>query len=231
MIYADVVVVAAGKGSRFGEKTPKQFQVLENKPILAHSLLLFEQHPGINSIIIVGAADWLFFIAQDIVDAFGISKVRQVVSGGKERTDSVSKGLAALDASSGRPVLIHDAARPLLKSEIIDRVLAGLQGVDACIPTVPCTDTVKEVVGNFIENTIPRANLRFAQTPQGFCLPVLLHALKQQVASEDAVTDEAMLVEKHGGHVRWVDGSLENIKITSRLDLDIAELILEKRKE
>ncbi len=224
---AQAIIVAAGRGSRFGSDMPKQFLELGGKPILAHAAAAFEAHPAIESVVIVGAEDWLFYIAEDIVGKYGLTKVQKIVSGGKERQDSVAAGLAALEKTD-TPVLIHDGARPLVPAAVIDRVLAGMSGADACIPAVPLHDTIKQVRGREVLKTIDRDSLRAVQTPQGFWPRSLTELMRK--AQEDAllVTDEAGLTEHYGGRVHWVDGDPANLKITTTFDLKIAQLILEE---
>ncbi len=224
---AQAIIVAAGRGSRFGSDMPKQFLELKGKPILAHAVAAFEAHADIESVIIVGAEDWLFYIAEDIVGKYGLTKVQKIIPGGKERQDSVEAGLTALDDTS-LPVLIHDGARPLVSAGVIDRVLAGMAEADACIPAVPLHDTIKRVQGREVVQTIDRETLRAVQTPQGFW-PEALAGLLQQARTEALhVTDEASLTEHYGGRVHWVEGDPANLKITTTFDLKIAHLILEE---
>lgn len=227
-MQADVVVVAAGKGRRLESRIPKQFLLLAGKPVLAHTLAIFNQHPRVAKIIIVGATDWLFHISTDIVKKFNLCKVNRIIPGGEERKDSVVAGIAALQ-SDQRPVLIHDGVRPFVTAEMIDRILDGLGGADACIPVLPCVDTIKEINGEWITKTIPRANLRCVQTPQAFQLTKLRKALLLAEQESGLVTDEAMLIERVRGKIRCVEGELENIKITTEFDLKVANLILSEK--
>ena len=222
---ADVVVVAAGKGRRLHSQIPKQFVLLAGKPILAHTLTIFDQHPRVADIIIVGAAGWLLHISSDIVEKFNFRKVNRIIPGGEERKDSVIAGIAALK-SDRRPVLIHDGVRPFVTAKLIERLLNGLEGADACIPVLPCVDTIKEIDGEWVKRTIHRERMRRVQTPQAFHLARLREALQFAEQEPGPVTDEATLIERAHGNVRCVDGELENIKITTDFDLKVANLIL-----
>lgn len=224
-MLVNVIIVAAGKGLRLKSQIPKQFLPLSGKPILAHTLAIFEQHPAVEEIVIVGAQDWLFYLSSDIVEKYRFDKVRKIVAGGKERQHSVQAGLEALE-NKKRPVLIHDGVRPFVSAVLIDRVLASLQGADACIPAIASADTIKEVDGDWVRRTLPRASLRRVQTPQVFHTETLLDALSAANRNGDFVTDEATLIEKKGGKVRWVEGEIQNMKITTDFDLKVAHLIL-----
>lgn len=224
---ANVIVVAAGKGSRLQSQVPKQFLSLAGKPILAHTLTVFEQHPAVEEIVIVGAQDWLFYLQSDIVEKYRFGKVRKIVAGGEERQHSVQAGLEALE-SMAAPVLIHDGVRPFVPPELLDRVIANLHDADACIPAIPSTDTIKEVEGEWIRKTLARESLRRAQTPQAFQPKSLLQALAEANRTGRLVTDEATLIEMAGGKVRWVEGDPHNMKITTEFDLKVAHLIIGK---
>lgn len=224
-MQADAVVVAAGKGRRLGDQLPKQFIILHDKPILAHTLAIFARHSGIARIVVVGPADWLSFVNDEIVARFHLEKIHAVIAGGRERQDSVLAGVKALPAT-GTHVLVHDGARPFASAALIDRVLDGLADVDCCIPALPCADTIKRVHGEWVAETLPRDELRLVQTPQGFERRRLLQVLARAATDGVVATDEAALIEKYGGTVRWVDGERRNIKITTQFDLQIAKSLL-----
>ena len=224
----DAIVVAAGKGLRFGGQTPKQFLDLAGKPILAYTIAVLNSHPQIERIIVVGAEDWLLYIAEEIVDRYNFEKVHKVVSGGAQRQDSVLAGIQALEKQKG-PILIHDGARPFASPEIIEAVINALAENDAAIPGIPVTDTIKVIENDRVKNTVDRSQLRAVQTPQGFYIEKLQNALLRAQKEEIAVTDEAMLMEQFGHSVAIVEGSGKNLKITNEFDLKIAELILKDR--
>lgn len=228
MTRADAVIVAAGKGQRFGTKMPKQFLTVGGKPMLAWSLQAFEAQPLIHHIVVVGSDDWLVYITSEIVERFRFDKVIKVVSGGEERQDSVFKGVSALEE---KPfvVLIHDAARPLVNHRLIEQVIQGIEDADACVPGIPVADTIKQVESQWVEKTLERDRLRLIQTPQAFHKKYLISVLEQAKREQVYVTDEAALVEKFGGRIRCIEGDPHNLKITTQLDLKIAERILEEK--
>ncbi len=226
-IKADVVIVAAGRGRRMGGGLPKQFLYLGGKPVLLWSLEVFQNHPSVEHIIVVGQDDWLSYIANEIIDTFGVTKVKKIVSGGERRQDSVLAGIRALEAN--RPVLVHDAARPFITLALIDRVLAGLAGADACVPGIPVADTVKRIDADWVVETPNRDTLRLIQTPQAFQRQALLTYFEQTENANRTFTDEAAMVEFFGGKVRVVEGEPFNIKITRQIDLKILEKVLEEK--
>ena len=220
------IVVAAGRGIRFGSDVPKQYLKINNKPVLSYSLLALERYPAIDSVVVVAALEWKPYIERDIIRRFEIRKVAAIVAGGEQRQDSVNAGLTAISASC-EYVAVHDAVRPFFSSELLDRVIAGCREADACIPAIASRDTVKQVRESFVVQTLPRETLRLAQTPQIFRRDFLLRAFQRASEKKLLGTDEASLVEAAGGRVAWVDGDEQNLKITTPLDLKFAELILE----
>jgi 2-C-methyl-D-erythritol 4-phosphate cytidylyltransferase len=219
------IVVAAGQGSRFGGDVPKQFLLLKDRPLLAHSLLSMENHPAVAEIVVVAAPEWKNHIEQEIISRFAIRKVSAIVPGGKERQDSVSAGLSAV-SQSYEFVAVHDAVRPLFSPQVLDRTIDGCQDVDACIPAIIPRDTIKQVSENRVVRTLPRETLRLAQTPQVFRRSVLIKAFQHAKTHGLSGTDEAALVEASGGTVSWVPGDEFNLKITTPLDLKIAEILV-----
>jgi len=218
------IVVAAGQGTRFGGEVPKQFVRLHDRPLLAHSLLSLEKHPAVAQIVVVAAAEWRSFVEQEIISRFAIHKISAVVAGGRERQDSVAAGLNAISPAF-EFVAVHDAVRPFFSLPLLDRVIAGCEQVDACIPAIVPRDTVKQVRENLVARTLPRETLRLAQTPQVFRRTSLLNAFHHAKTHGLAGTDEAALVEAAGGAVAFVEGDEANLKITTPLDFKIAEII------
>lgn len=221
------IVVAAGQGTRFGGNTPKQFLMLRDRPLLAHSLLRFERHPAVGEIVLVTAPAWQSHIRNEILSRFDLRKVGDLVAGGAERQDSVAAGLQAIK-SHPEFIAVHDAVRPLFSMSLFERVLAGCRQADACIPAVALRDTVKQIENGMISRTLPRERLRLAQTPQIFRSEVLRRAFSNADLHALRGTDEAALVEAVGGRVAWVEGDERNLKITSPLDLQIAELLCDE---
>jgi 2-C-methyl-D-erythritol 4-phosphate cytidylyltransferase len=215
-----VLVVAAGGGRRFGG--PKQFAYLKGQPVLEWTLACFETHPDIHRIVLV---------LPDENDRkhyeLRYPKIADVVRGGERRQDSVWQGFRLLDPSRTRLVLVHDGARPLAGADLIGRVLAAAADKGAAVPVVPIEDTLKETADGRLTGTPDRTRLVRAQTPQGFRYAVLLRALEAARADRFYGTDEAQLVERLGGEVAAVEGDPRNLKITTPLDLVIAEALLD----
>jgi 2-C-methyl-D-erythritol 4-phosphate cytidylyltransferase len=214
-----VIIVAGGSGTRFKSKTPKSFVLLKGKPLIAHSLKVFEQSKLVSSVIVVGHKDYL--------NRFGalsrsFKKVWAVVSGGATRAESVKCGLAALDVDTDL-VLVHDAARPLIDETMIERLLASLKKNKAAIVAVPVKATIKKVNAKTltVEETPKRDLLWEVQTPQGFHKDILVKAHAKPFKGE--ATDDAMLVENLGIKVNVVMGDYRNIKVTTPEDLKVAK--------
>ncbi len=215
------VVVAAGSGERLGAEHPKAFVAFGDDPLIASSVAALDDHPAIDGIVLVVPAGWeerATFMADDI----GAGKAAIAVPGGATRSDSVAAGVAEVPADAAI-ILVHDAARPLVPADLIDRVLGGFaDGADGVIPVLPIDDTVKRVdaVGRVVE-TLDRSELRAVQTPQAF----LADVFRRAVAAEDRAsgTDCASLVERAGGTIATVAGDPRTLKITTRADLERAE--------
>jgi 2-C-methyl-D-erythritol 4-phosphate cytidylyltransferase len=213
------IIVGAGAGDRLGADRPKAFVRFRGRTLLAASLAVFDDHPGIDGIVCVvpaGYEDRATLVVDDLL----ADKVSAAVAGGATRVLSVAEGLVAVPESAAF-VLVHDAARALVSSGVIDRVLAGLaRGADAVIPGVPLVDTVKRVEGGLVVETLRRDELVAVQTPQGFPRAVLAEAL---AADFEGATDCASLAEHIGRRVTVVEGDPANFKITTREDLARAE--------
>jgi 2-C-methyl-D-erythritol 4-phosphate cytidylyltransferase len=212
---AVALVVAGGRGERLGSERPKAFVILAGRPMLEWSIAALREVAEIDQIVVA--------LPPGERAPDGCVGVR----GGAVRAASVA---AALAASEGDPVLVHDAARPLLEPELAERVLAGLAGVDAAIAATPVTDTTKEVdADGLVRRTLDRAGLWAVQTPQAFHRVALERALDVPADVLAAATDEAWLIERAGGSVRVVEGARENLKVTTQLDLRIAGELLGER--
>jgi len=226
------IIVAAGKSQRMGG-VDKQFRTIGGLPVLARTVAAFEACPDVDAIALVVNPDNVAAAAELQIE-YGWQKVRVMVPGGELRQDSVSAGLAAvlkLDKEQGgyEWVAVHDGARPLLTPELISRGLAAAQEVGAAIAALPTTDTVKRVDGSLnITGTLDRSSLWMAQTPQVFRTSLLANAYEMLAKSEhqEEATDCARVVELSGHPVKVYEGETTNIKITTTLDLQIAEAIL-----
>ena len=214
---AVALVVAAGRGERLRSSGPKALVELAGRPMLEWSIAALRAVPAVTVIVVALPAG-----AQAPPGTVG-------AVGGEVRSASVRAAFAAAPADAG-PILVHDAARPLVTPELIDAVLAGLAGVDCAIAATPVTDTIKEATsGLVVTRTIDRSRLWSVQTPQAFTRAALLRALALAPTIVDAATDEAALVERCGGMVRIIPSAPENLKVTTALDLHVAELLLAGR--
>ncbi|MBF0512183.1 MAG: 2-C-methyl-D-erythritol 4-phosphate cytidylyltransferase [Candidatus Omnitrophica bacterium] len=214
----EVIIVAGGLGKRLKARVFKAFVALKEQALFVHSLKVFNKHPAIDGIIVVGVKEHLRLFARF---AFPYKKVRAVVSGGKMRSDSVKCGLKELSSDTDL-VLVHDAARPFVDAGMIDRLINALGKSKAAIVGVPVKSTIKKINRKSldIEETLPRDVLWEAQTPQGFHKDVLVKAHARPIKQE--ATDDAMLVEQSGLKVKMVMGDYRNIKITTPEDLKMA---------
>lgn len=208
-----------------GGKLPKQFQSLNGKPVLGHTLQKFEACELVNDVILLTAPDWLAYAAGEVVDRFNIKKVRKLVEGGKTRQDSVFQGLNALE-SEVDVVLVHDAVRPFVsQTKLIEIINAGYE-FGAAILAVPPRDTVKVAHNDQVERTLDRTQLWCAQTPQAFKTEIVRTAYEKAFDAGLYMTDDAALVEFAGHPVRIVPGEEHNIKITVPSDLLFAEMLV-----
>jgi len=217
------VLAAAGRGERLGSDRPKAFARLGGRPLLAESLERLEGSDWIDFIVIAAPAEWeepAILLAEEL----GAGKVSSVVTGGASRSESVREAMAEV-ADDAAVVLVHDAARPLLPDEVIERVLAPLsEGWDGVVPGLPLSDTVKRVEGGRVVETLSRGELAAVQTPQAFLTSILREALRDDVAD---ASDCASLVEARGGRVKVVEGDRRLLKVTSPEDLAVVEAWLE----
>ena len=210
------VLVAAGRGERLGDERPKAFAALGGRVLLAHSLERLDASPWIDALVVVAPPDWeeaVIVLAEELA----VGKVAASVTGGKTRAASVRAGLAEVPEAAA-VVVVHDAARPLVTDEVIERVLQPLgEGFDGAVPGLPLADTVKRVRDGAVVETLDRSELVAVQTPQAFVAPAL------RAAAAGDGTDCASLVEARGGRVRVVGGDPRLLKITSRDDLALVE--------
>jgi 2-C-methyl-D-erythritol 4-phosphate cytidylyltransferase len=217
------VVVAAGRGDRLGVDRPKAFAKLAGRVLLAESLERLEEAAWVDAIVVVAPEGWeepSILLAEEL----GAGKVSACVAGGATRAESVRAGVAEVDQDA-LVVLVHDAARPFLPDEVIERVLAPLgEGWDGAVPALPVADTLKRAAedGTVVE-TVDRSGLYAVQTPQAFLAPILRAALAGDLGDAG---DCAGLVERAGGRVRLVDGDPRLVKITTQADLALVEGLL-----
>ncbi len=212
------LVVAAGRGVRFGGETPKQYAPLGGKPLLRHSLAALAGHPAVSQVrAVIDPAD------RPLYEAAGEGlPLLPPVAGGTSRQESVRLGLESLADANPDRVLIHDGARPFVAPDMVNRILAALDEAPGAIAALPMTDTVKREADGRIAGTVERTGLWRAQTPQGFRFREILAAHKD-ASSALGLTDDAAVAEHAGLAVRLVEGSTANLKVTTPEDLARAE--------
>jgi 2-C-methyl-D-erythritol 4-phosphate cytidylyltransferase len=217
------VLAAAGKGERLGSDRPKAFARLAGRPLLAESLERLENSDWIERIVIAAPPGWeepSILVAEEIA----ATKVHSSITGGESRSESVRLALEDVPEEAA-VVLVHDAARPLLPDDVIERVLTPLgEGWDGAVPVLPLADTIKRLEGDRVVETLARGEHVAVQTPQAFLADVLRQALSGDVSG---ATDCASLVEARGGRVRAVSGDSRLLKVTDENDLALVESWLE----
>jgi len=227
------IVLAGGRGKRMNSAVPKQFLMIKDKPVLYYSLKAFEDS-FIDSVILVTSEDDMEYCKKEIVDKYGFTKVVKIVAGGKERYHSVLNGIKA--ASDCDYIFIHDGARPFVTQDMLARLLECVEESKACVAGMPVKDTIKIAnEGGFIDTTPKRELVWMIQTPQVFDFALIKKAYLILEKDEYSllqkgisITDDAMVVEMLlGEKVKLVEGSYQNIKITTPEDLAIAEGFLE----
>lgn len=220
-----VIVVAAGRGSRLGGETPKQYRPIAGVPMVLRALHPFTAHPEVVHVVLVLPAEDVDAPPEFLRHLTGAGL--RLVAGGAERADSVAAGLAALDPAC-TTVLVHDAARPFVERGVIDAVIACARAGEGAVAAVRVSDTLKQAAlaePSRIERSVPRDGLWRAQTPQGFPRAVLERAHREGVRAGGPATDDAALVERTGVPVRLVPDSPRNLKVTTAEDLELAELL------
>lgn len=234
---AVALIVAAGQGVRMGGKVKKQYLALSDRPILSHTLEVFDLCPEIDAIFLTLPPDDADSCLENILNPLAPQKNIHIVSGGAERQDSVYNGLRAIDEidADGREdgsdiVVIHDGVRPFVTREQIGESVAGAISAGACILGIPASDTLKRVgSAGFIDRTLERDTIWLAQTPQAFRRDLIRKAHDHARQTGYRTTDDASLVENIGHPVSIIPGNRYNLKITRREDLELAEAIIQAR--
>jgi 2-C-methyl-D-erythritol 4-phosphate cytidylyltransferase len=221
------VIVAAGSGDRLAADRPKAFARLGDRPLLAESLERLDRSEWVDGIVVACPEGWeepAILLAEEV----GASKVAQAVTGGPSRAESVRLGVDEVPPDAVA-LLVHDAARPLVPEEVIERVLEPLgEGWEGVVPALAVADTIKRVESDQVLETLERDGLVAAQTPQAFVADVLRAALAGDLSE---ATDCASLVEGRGGRVRVVEGDVRLVKVTSQADLVLVEQLLEQETQ
>lgn len=234
------IVLAAGQGSRMGAKVQKQYLEIAGKPVLYYSLAAFEESEIIDDVIVVVGEGQTEYCRKEIVEKYNFDKVDLITIGGKERYESVYRALLAMDREEMKVpnrdgyVFIHDGARPFVDEGIIERTYEAVRKHRACVAGMPSKDTIKVVdADGFAKETPDRKTLWLVQTPQVFEAPLIKEAYFRLMKKECIqVTDDAMVVEQMLGiPVKLIEGSYENIKITTPEDLPVAEAFINRKNK
>ena len=224
MVFA--IIVAAGKGVRMNDPMRKQYLLLAGRPILGHTLLAFDACHLIDKIFLVIPEEDLDFCNKNILYPLKLQKKVVLVSGGAQRQESVYNGLLAIDNNESI-VIIHDGVRPFVSPEQLAACIAGAKVFGACILGLPASDTLKSVNSSgYIDKTLERDTVWFAQTPQAFQYTVIRKAHENARQEGYTGTDDALLVERLGKKIKVISGSRNNIKITTREDLVFAQSLI-----
>ncbi len=214
-----VIITAGGTGKRMGSEIPKQFMEVAGKPILFHTISLFHKFNKSAQILVTLPESWLNYW-EELINTYQFDVPHQVISGGQERFHSIKNALRYCDEPI---VMVHDGVRPLVSTETLNRCIQALEDNNAVIPVVPVKESLRKVSGKKSEAVI-RSEYRNVQTPQCFEKSVLEQAYAQEFHA--GITDDASLVEQNGEHIHIVEGNDENIKITTPMDLLLAEVLL-----
>ena len=238
-----LIIPAGGNGQRFGGGLPKQFQLLNDVPIIIKSIRAFENVPGIDTVIISTMPHWISYTF-DILKKFPVKLKVRIVNSGSQRQDSVHNALRSDDAQNSDIILIHDAVRPFPSVELIKKIIRTAKVDGAAIPGMIPKDTIKTIkinkvqeftkpvpdAVNHVMETVNRNNLRSIQTPQGFRRDIINSAYEKAMKNKFYATDDASLCEYAGFPVTIVEGDDNNIKITTQLDYKLS-MILDKTSE
>lgn len=222
MSNISALIMAAGKGSRLGLETPKQYLLLDDKTIIEHTINKFKMHPAITHICVV--------IAEEDASIFNkiFNNKIDYCYGGKKRNHSVKLGLEHLQKSNPDYVLIHDAARPFIEKNVINQIINNLSESEGVIAANKIVDTIKLTHGRYIKDTIPREQLFAAQTPQAFKFDTILKL--HQKYQDHLVTDDSMFFELANLKVKIIESPKNNFKITTKEDLILAKAIIKKHE-
>lgn len=224
------IILAAGKGTRMKANLNKQYLLLKGKPIIAYTIAAFENSPLIDNIILVINEMDKDIFKKKIIDKYKFKKISKVIIGGKERQNSVMRGLKEVKDETNI-VLVHDGARPFVSNRIIKNCIDGAKANNAVSAGVPIKDTIKVIDDNQnVLSTPTRSSLWITQTPQAFKIDILMDAHVKAKEDEYLGTDDASLVERMGVSVKMVDGDYKNFKITTPEDLFSAEAMLNHMK-
>ena len=221
MIKRSVIITAGGIGRRTGNVIPKQFLLIGNLPILAHTINEFYSFDNTLEIVVTLPNDWVDYW-KSLINSISFTVPHSIVVGGVERFHSIKNALTTVH---GEHIAIHDGVRPFVSVATIERCFSSLEKFEAVVPIVDLKDTIRQVNGN--DNfAVDRKNFRIIHTPQCFHAEIIRRAYRQEFTEN--ITDDASLVEQLGGNIHFVNSNSENIKITDEFDLKIAQLLIAK---
>ena len=225
------IIVSAGKGVRMNRSIPKQYLLLQGVPVLCHTVMAFNKCPEVDKIVLVVPEKDIQYCREQLLSGLRLDTPVKVIAGGKRRQDSVLNGILSIDDKDA-VVVIHDGVRPLIRPEMISRCINKAKKSGACILGVPLQDTLK-MVGrdSLIQKTISREGLWAAQTPQAFHYQRIRDAHEAAVKAGVEATDDAALLERMGVPVSILLGTGDNLKITTKDDLVLADAILSQIKQ
>ncbi|MCL2039225.1 MAG: 2-C-methyl-D-erythritol 4-phosphate cytidylyltransferase [Bacteroidetes bacterium] len=222
------IIPAGGTGTRMNNELPKQFIKINNIPIIIHTIKLFDTVDGIKSIVITIHCEWLDY-AKELVKKFSCNKVKDILVGGKERQDSVNIAINNDYIKDSDLVLVHDAVRPFTSKKMIYELIETATDCGAAIPIIKPTDSIKQIDNNGnVLKTLDREHIGLVQTPQVYKTSLLIAAYQKAYNSGYKGTDDSSLIEFSGYNVKYITGELNNIKITSPLDLQLANILYAK---
>jgi 2-C-methyl-D-erythritol 4-phosphate cytidylyltransferase len=225
------IIVSAGKGVRMNRSTPKQYLLLQGKPVLCHTVMAFSKCPEVDEIVLVVPEKDIQYCREQVLSGLCIDTPVKILAGGKRRQDSVFNGILSINDRDGI-VVIHDGVRPLIRPEMISRCIDKAKISGACILGVPLQDTLKMVDGDsLIQRTINREDLWTAQTPQAFHYQLIRDAHEAASKAGVEATDDAALLERMGIPVSILRSTGDNLKITTNDDLILAGAILSQMKQ
>ena len=221
--HVSAIIVAGGKGKRMDSEIPKQYMDIAGKTILDTTLYKFEKSNDVDDIILVVNKEDLEYVKDEIAPFY--HKIAHVVFGGKTRTESVYQGLKSVSKNCNI-VLIHDGVRPFVSYNLISSCIENAYIHKACVPVIDVLDTIKEVSEDgMVVKTFDRKTLRAVQTPQAFDFNIIRECYEKAMTEAAEFTDDASIVEYYGYKVKTIEGLYKNIKITTPLDLRMAEII------
>lgn len=227
------LIVAGGRGKRIGGNRAKQFLSILGKPVLFHTILPFEKSSFVSEIILVVPKGYENYVKNEIVGRYKFGKVKEIICGGKSRQDSVYKGLKTIEMREKKPeiVVIHDGVRPLVSQGIVEKSVIYAKKYGAVVVAIPVSDSVFQGKGKQRIMSLDRKYIFFAQTPQAFRWEMIKKAYEKAKRMRFYGTDDASLVEKSGNRVYILEGNYDNLKVTRKIDLKIAEILLLLRKQ